>query len=114
MTQHTTRREFVKGAAATGVGLSVAPGLARAMGGGKSPSDRVVVAVMGTNSRGAVLARVFARQPGAEVAFVCDPEEGALATGIKASLDVQERRPEGRHPRLPGWQTRLHGEAGLP
>lgn len=96
MSQHTTRREFVKSAAATGVGLSVAPGLARAMGAERSPSDRIVVAVMGTNSRGAVLARVFARQPGAEVAFICDPEEGALAKGIRATLDAREKTPEGR------------------
>ena len=77
MTQTRTRREFVKSAAATGVGLSVAPALGRAAGEG-SPSDRIVVAVMGTNSRGAALARVFARQPGAEVGFICDPEDGAL------------------------------------
>jgi predicted dehydrogenase len=50
---------------------------------------------MGTNSRGAALARVFARQPDAEVAFVCDPEEKARAKGVKAAHEAQERSPEG-------------------
>ena len=45
MGEARTRREFVKSAAVTGVGLSVAPGLAQAASG---PSDQVVVAVMGT------------------------------------------------------------------
>jgi predicted dehydrogenase len=94
MTRTRTRREFVKSAAATGVGLSVAPGLARGSVKG-SPNDRTVVAVMGTNSRGAALARVFARQPGAEVAFICDPEVGALDKGVKATLEAQEKTPKG-------------------
>jgi predicted dehydrogenase len=93
MRQSRTRREFVRSAAVTGVGLSVAPSLAR--GARSSAGDRIVVAVMGTNSRGAALARVFARQPDAEVAFVCDPEEKARAKGVKAAHEAQERSPEG-------------------
>ncbi len=95
MSEARTRREFVKSAAVTGVGLSVAPGLAHSACAGSAPSDRVVVAVMGTNSRGAALATVFARQPDAEVAFICDVEEGALAKGVKASLEAQDKTPKG-------------------
>lgn len=91
MRRTRTRREFVQTAAATGLGLSVAPGLARA---GTSANERVVVAVMGTNSRGAALARAFARQPGSEVAVICDVEEGAIAKGIEATLEAQDRKPK--------------------
>jgi predicted dehydrogenase len=92
MGEGRTRREFVKSAAVTGVGLGMAPALAR--GATPAPSDRVRVAVMGTNSRGAALARVFARQPGAEVVVICDVEEGALAKGVEAALEAQETTPK--------------------
>jgi predicted dehydrogenase len=95
MAQSRTRREFVKSAAVTGVGLGVAPGLARAATLRPAASDRVAVAVMGTNGRGAALATVFARQPDAEVAFICDVEEKARANGVKASLEAQEKTPKG-------------------
>ena len=95
MGQGRTRREFVKSAAVTGVGLGVAPGLAHAATRRPAPSDRVLVAVMGTNSRGAALAKVFARQPEAEVGFICDVEEGALAKGVEGALEAQEKTPKG-------------------
>ena len=95
MARTTTRREFVRSAAATGLGLSVAPELARTAVRSASANDRITVAVMGTNSRGAALARTFARQPGAEVAFICDVEDGALAKGVEATLETQDKRPDG-------------------
>ncbi len=95
MGKSRTRREFVRSAAVAGVGLSVAPGLAQGARRRPAPSDRLVVAVMGTNGRGAALARVFARQPDAEVGFICDVEEEALAKGVKAALEAQDRTPKG-------------------
>jgi predicted dehydrogenase len=94
MGQSRTRRDFVKSAAVTGVALNVAPGLAGATTRRPAPSDRVTVAVMGTNSRGAALARVFARQPDAEVGVICDVEEGALAKGVKGALEAQDTTPK--------------------
>jgi predicted dehydrogenase len=95
MTRTIDRREFVKSAAATTVSLGVASGLARGSEGRSSPSDRVAVAVMGTNSRGAALARVFARQRDARVAFICDVEDGARAKGVEAAREAQGETPDG-------------------
>ncbi len=82
MTTHDiSRRSFIQTAAAAAVGLGVtgSPGL-RAQG----ANDRISVAVMGTNSRGAHLAKLFSRQPGVEVSWICDVEEKALAKGVAA------------------------------
>jgi hypothetical protein len=91
----TTRRDFVRTAAVSGVAVGMAPGVLRGAAGQAAPSDRVVVAVMGTNSRGAVLARVFARQPDADVGFICDVEEGARARGVEAAAEAGGKTPKG-------------------
>ncbi|PYJ10579.1 MAG: dehydrogenase, partial [Verrucomicrobia bacterium] len=68
------RREFVRRAA---LATAAAPAVLRAVRGAAAPSNRVVLAVMGTNSRGTALARGFARLEGAEVAWICDVDERA-------------------------------------
>lgn len=55
-----------------GIGMSV---LSRRVG----ANDRVAVAVMGVNGRGAVLARTFASQPGAKVTHICDVDTDVTA-----------------------------------
>ena len=51
---------------------------------------------MGTNGRGAQHAKMFSRMPGVEVGYICDPEEKALAKGMKAvSPDAGESREGG-------------------
>jgi len=94
------RRDFLKRTAAAGVGLGVAGHLSTAFGAG-APNDRVVVGVMGVNSRGAYLTEVFARTEGAEVGYVCDVDERAISRAVDAITSpdggeaLQERRPEG-------------------
>ncbi len=87
------RRQFLKTASAAGFGFAAAPsplfGLAR------SPSDKVVVAVMGLNGRGTVLARGFARAAHAEVAYVCDVDSLVLAKGVSAVASAQSKAPKG-------------------
>ena len=87
------RRKFLKAASAAGFGLAAARsplfGLAR------SPNDKVVVAVMGMNGRGTVLARGFARTAQAEVASVCDVDAVVLAKGVSAIAQVQGKSPKG-------------------
>ena len=51
-----------------------------------SPNERVVVAVMGLNGRGLVLARNFARSPNTEIAYLCDVDSSVLA---KAQSELQ-------------------------
>src|SRR4029077_4750726 len=57
--------------------------------------DKVVVAVMGMNGRGTVLARGFARTAQAEVAYVCDVDSLVLAKGVSAVAQVQGKSAKG-------------------
>jgi predicted dehydrogenase len=81
-----SRRSFIQTTAAATVGLGVAGSVnLRAQG----ANDRIVIAVIGTNGRGAQHAKMFSRMPGVEVGFICDPEEKALAKGMKAVSPTQ-------------------------
>lgn len=69
------RRAFVKKSLLTGAGIWLAPQVFSFSG---SPAEKVVLGVMGTNSRGNYLARMFAQLPNVEVGFICDPDEKVL------------------------------------
>jgi predicted dehydrogenase len=86
------RRQFVKSVSATGLGLAAARSPLLAFRG--SPSEKVVVAVMGLNGRGSVLAKTFAKTANAEVAAVCDVDSTVLAKaaatlGVKSIVDFR-------------------------
>ena len=93
MKNTTTRRGFIKQVAATGVGLTIggmsfkatsAKSYANIMG----SNERVNMAVMGTNGRGAGMARNFQSRKDVEMRYVCDVEEKALAKGVAAVKKV--------------------------
>lgn len=88
------RRDFVKAATAAGVGAGVAGRMSPLLA-AQQPSNRVRVAVMGVNSRGNQLAKGFARQPGAEVAIVCDVDARAMTKTIEAVRGIQSAAPRG-------------------
>ncbi|WP_373551913.1 Gfo/Idh/MocA family protein [Haliscomenobacter sp.] len=76
------RRTFIKNASlASAGGLTI---LNFPVFGKNAPSNKVVVAVMGVNSRGAYHAEKFAEIPGVEVAYLCDVEDGAIKKGLSA------------------------------
>jgi len=86
------RRQFVKTVSATGLGLAAANSPLLALRG--SPSEKVVVAVMGLNGRGSVLAKTFAKTANAEVGAVCDVDSTVLAKaattlGVKGIADFR-------------------------
>ena len=78
------RRAFLKRASAASVGIGIL-GAGRGLA---APNNKIVVAVMGVNSRGHVLAETVARSEGAEVAYVCDVDSRAIARTIKAVQQV--------------------------
>src|SRR2546426_1581762 len=78
------RRRFVKTISSAGLGLMAAR---VPLVGSGSPSEKVVVCVMGLNGRGTVLAKTFAKTPNAEVAAVCDVDSTVLA---KAAATVSQ------------------------
>src|SRR5436853_2302242 len=79
------RRKFLKTTTVAGLGLAASPRLSWL----RSPNDTVVVAVMGLNGRGTVLARTFASWRTADVAYVCDVDSVVLAKGVAAVAGVR-------------------------
>ncbi|HYM95521.1 MAG TPA: Gfo/Idh/MocA family oxidoreductase, partial [Chitinophagaceae bacterium] len=59
--------------------------------GKNAPSNKVIVAVMGVNSRGAYLAKCYSGLPNAEVAYICDVEDGAIKNGLDALKDASRK-----------------------
>jgi predicted dehydrogenase len=97
------RRKFITQATAAGIGLGLSgrfsPLYGSNLSGPSMPaSDRVVVGVMGVNSRGSVLAQSFAASGEAEVAYICDPDSRAVAQAVGAvseprRLEAREGQP---------------------
>ena len=75
------RREFLTKTALAGAALASMPAWVRA--GAPGSNGRVRVAVIGTNSRGLDHIEALSGIDGAEIAYVCDVEDGALAKGVK-------------------------------
>jgi predicted dehydrogenase len=60
-----------------------------------APNTKVVIGIMGTNSRGMFLAKAFAKLPNVEVAYICDPDATVLAKTIKEIETIRGKKPEG-------------------
>ncbi len=83
------RRSFIKKSSlATAGGLTI---LNFPVFGKNAPSNKVIVAVMGVNSRGAYHAQKFSQIPGVEVAYLCDVEDGAIKKGLDAVKDASRK-----------------------
>jgi predicted dehydrogenase len=87
------RRDFLKTGAMAGMGAGLTY-LNFPVFGQQAPSNKIVLAVMGVNSRGNWLARLAANLPGAEIGYICDVEDGAIQKGLKAVASRQKRKPE--------------------
>ncbi|MEX1062102.1 MAG: Gfo/Idh/MocA family oxidoreductase [Balneolaceae bacterium] len=95
MTDSINRRKFIKMTGAAGLGLGVMGSTVNVLG-NVSPNRTITVAVMGVNSRGSALARGFAAQPNAEVAYICDVDDLAIKKGLEAVREGgQTKEPEG-------------------
>ncbi len=91
------RRSFIKktvtGAAALTVG-GILPGFsAESYHRILKANDRINVAVMGVNSRGAVLAGTFAKQEDCELVYICDVDTRAAAKCIDNIEKIRNKRP---------------------
>jgi predicted dehydrogenase len=84
-----SRRTFVVGSAAGILALSARRAAAT------DANSTVVLALMGANNRGSQLATGLAKLKGVEFAYVCDPDERAIAKGIEAAASGGGRRPQG-------------------
>ena len=60
-------------------------------------NDRIHMAVMGCNGRGASMAPIFAKQENTQVDFICDVDEKARAKGIEAVVKEGKTAPKGEN-----------------
>src|ERR1035441_2007694 len=96
------RRDFLKQAGTAGLGLGLASQIgsvayAAAKPGGRTmgPNDTLKVAVIGTNGRGLAHIECLTNLPGVQVAYICDVDDRAIATGIKTTTKWQKTEPKG-------------------
>jgi len=82
------RRTFIKNTSVAGACITI---LNFPVFGKNAPSNKVLIAVMGVNSRGAYLAESFAKLPNVEIAYLCDVEEKAIANGLKPFANAAKK-----------------------
>ena len=76
------RRSFLgRVSSVVAVSAFAAPALLRSA---DSPGEKVVLGIMGVNGRGMQLAQGFGGAGGAEIAYLCDVDERAMARAVKA------------------------------
>ncbi|PWT97358.1 MAG: dehydrogenase [Bacteroidetes bacterium] len=85
------RRKFIRNTSIASAGITI---LNFPVFGKNAPSNKVVVAVMGVNSRGAYLADCYSQLPNVEVAYICDVEEKAIENGLKSFKDKGRQLPQ--------------------
>ncbi len=91
----THRRDFLKSTAAAGLGaLLVKPSAAAALT-RRHASDQVVAGVIGLNGRGVVHAQNLARDPGVDLAYLCDVDGAVLGKAQAAVAKLNPKTPEG-------------------
>jgi predicted dehydrogenase len=94
-TSDVGRRDFLKSASAAGLGAMVSSRLpASLVVGRSSANEKIVMAVVGLNGRGAVHAQNFARLKNSEVAYLCDVDSTVLAKAMQQSNGEQGRQPK--------------------
>jgi predicted dehydrogenase len=87
------RRQFLASTAAAASAMAVWS--ASETQAADSPGETVVLGVMGVNGRGGALAKNFAAQSGARVAYVCDVDQRAIDRVNSTVSGVQSKAPEG-------------------
>jgi len=96
MNKKYNRREFVKNAGKSVIGIGLMSAYSRKAFSYVSANDKITVAIIGTNSRGSALARGFVRSPAFDVAYICDVDDNAMEKGIDAVRKAgQEKKVTG-------------------
>lgn len=96
MSKSIKRGEFLRRMSWAGTSLIIGPHLAtKAEIFRGAPNTKVVVGVMGTNSRGNFLAKAFAKLPNVEVGYICDPDAKVLEKTIGEISSATGKKPKG-------------------
>ncbi len=100
MPHSLTRRSFLGSTATAGIALGMTS--TKSYGSILGANDKIVLAMIGTGSRGTELSKAFAGRPGVEIAYVCDVDkrrvDKAAATvakvhGSRSPKTVDDFRP---------------------
>lgn len=59
-----------------------------------APNNKVAVAIMGTNGRGAFLATAFAKIPDVDVSYICDVDQNVTSKTIDSVARLGVKKPE--------------------
>ena len=86
------RRDFIRQSALAGAGILLSPSVFSI---GRSQSEKVVIGVVGTNSRGNYLARMFAQLPNVEVGYICDVDVNVLNKTVAEIEKLTGKKPKG-------------------
>lgn len=87
MSEPMNRRYFLGATAGTGLALS-------STAAADSAPDKVVLGIMGTGGRGQQLISSFGQQPGVEIAYVCDPDQGRAERAAGLVQKASNRTPK--------------------
>jgi predicted dehydrogenase len=88
----TNRRDFLKKSALASAGILTSPNLFAFKG---KPNEKVVIGIMGTNSRGAFLTQSFAKLPNVEIGFICDVDNNVLNRTLHDVEKQTGKKPKG-------------------
>ena len=86
------RRDFIKQSTLAGATVLSSSNLFAFRG---SPNEKVVIASMGSNSRGFFLARMYAQLPNVEVGYVCDVDSRVVAKTVAEIEKMTGKKPKG-------------------
>ena len=92
MSQTIDRRRFISNVAVGGAAVGLRGSTVRATG-SESPSDKVVVGVMGLQ-QGRRLAILFAQQPNVEVRYVCDVDSTRAKSCAEHVANGVRKKPD--------------------
>ena len=96
MNDSVNRRRFIRDVSLAGTSVLLTPAVSSANSFFRgSPAKKVVLAVMGTNSRGSYLSKTFAKLPDVEVGYLCDVDSKVLERSIADIEKITGKKPVG-------------------
>jgi predicted dehydrogenase len=93
----TTRRQFIQNTSLAAFGVSLTPVIPAELLARKkqiSPSDKLILGLIGCRSMGFADAQDLLLQPDVELAAMCDVDSGILESRVKDVLKLQEKKPD--------------------
>src|SRR6185437_13463146 len=94
MNHKLNRRQFIQRTGLAGASLA-ALGSLGSLRAAQSPNQKILVGIMGVNSRGMSHVAGYLSQPNCEIAYICDVDSRAIDKAIAVIAKKQSRPPQG-------------------